>query len=81
MPMLWEVHEDGFRAIQCIVTYDTGFQSHGVVRESIINLDSKMIILEKHKYAHLDIVIESDLVSPDQRPGENTIGKNRSTEG
>ena len=55
--MLWEAHEDAVRAIQCMITYDTGFQRHGIVREFIQNLNTKLITLERHEYAHVDIVV------------------------
>jgi hypothetical protein len=57
MPMLWEVHEDAVRAIQWMITYDAGVQGHGIVREIIQNLNTKQIALQRHEYAHLDVVV------------------------
>ena len=80
VPMLWKLHENAVRESSCIITYDASFQWHGIIREFIQKLNSKMIILERHTYApQFRHYHNSHLVGPDQRPREYTIGKSRST--
>jgi len=46
-----------FTKFNGIVTYDTSFQRHCIVREFIKYLNSKLIVLERRKHDHLDSVV------------------------
>jgi hypothetical protein len=80
VPVLWEVHENAVREVRCMITYDASFQRHGIIREFIKKLNSKIIILERHTYVPQSRYYRNSyLVGPDQRPREYTISKSRST--
>ena len=40
-----------------MITYNASVQGHGIIRELVKNLETKSIILERHKYIHPSSIV------------------------